>query len=139
MAFPFVVFAEETVDEPRITFVKKGQPAPYSGALLNSTAQAQVMAEKDNVKAQCELSNEYLRMRERAACDLKVGTAKVDLNALQEKYAAVTKIKDAEIDRLVTIAGKNNNNYVWWAAAGGLVVGILLTVGTAALVNHTTK
>jgi hypothetical protein len=124
--FPAHAFAQ---DIPKVTDVQKGQVAPFTGTLLNPPAAAQILADKENAKAECKLQYEYIKEREKAKCDLLMGNLNVSLTAANKKYDAIMQIKDDEIKRLQEVALERPNDYSLWWYAGGIVTGILVSVG----------
>tara|TARA_Y100000296_G_C5039626_1_gene189138 strand:+ start:119 stop:565 length:447 start_codon:yes stop_codon:yes gene_type:complete len=126
LIFPAYAFAQEI---PKVTDVQEGQPAPFTGTLLNSPAAAQIIADKENAKAECKLQYDYVKQREKAKCDLLLGNANTSLTAANMKYETILKIKDDEIQRLQDIALDSPNDYTIWWYAGGVVTGILVSIG----------
>jgi hypothetical protein len=124
--FPAHIFAQET---PKVTDVQKGQPAPFTGTLLNPPAAAQIIAVKENTKAECKLQYDYIKQREKTKCDLLLGNANTSLTAANKKYETILQIKDDEIQRLQDITlEKPNDNSTWWYT-GGILTGILVSIG----------
>ena len=136
MIFPTYVFAQET---PKVTDIQKGQSAPFAGTLLNPAAAAQIIAEKENIKSECNLKYEYIRGREKAKCDLLMGNLNVSLDITQKKYESILKIKDEELKRLTEIALENDGDYSHWWAAGGFIVGALVSLGIFFAASEATK
>ena len=126
LIFPTYVFAQEA---PKITDIQEGQPAPFAGTLLNPAAAAQIIAEKENIKSECELKYAYIKEREKAKCDLLISNLNVSLDITQKKYESIISIKDDEIKRLNEIALKSSGDYSHWWAAGGFIVGALVSIG----------
>ena len=126
LIFPAYAFAQEA---PKVTDIQKGQSAPFAGTLLNPTAAAQIIAERENTKAECKLQYDYIKQREKAKCDLLLGNANTSLTAANMKYEAILQIKDDEINRLQDIALEKPNDYSIWWYAGGVITGILISVG----------
>ena len=120
LLFPTYVIAQEI---PKVTDIQKGQAAPFSGTLLNPTAAAQIIVEKENLKSECKLRYDYIK------CDLLLGNANTSLRAADMKYETILSIKNDEIERLQDIAlERPNDNSIWWYA-GGILTGILVSVG----------
>ena len=57
-----MAFADDT---PKIKPMNKGEMAPFSGVLFNSSAVAQTIAEKEYNAEQCRLRIEYLEQKEK--------------------------------------------------------------------------
>ena len=126
LIFPTYTFAQEA---PKVTDIQQGQTAPFSGTLLNPAAAAQIIAEKENLKSECNLKYDYIKAREKAKCDLLMGNLNVSLDITQKKYDSILKIKDDEIKRLQDIALEDSNDYSMWWFAGGVLGGILVSIG----------
>lgn len=115
-------------EAPKVITLQKDQIAPFAGTLLNPAAVAHAIAEKENVVRQCNLSTQYIEKREKAKCDLLVGTAKVQVDALSSQYNSIMEIKDEEIKRLSKFAFERPNKHNHWWFAGGVVVGIATSI-----------
>ena len=126
LIFPVYAFAQEI---PKVTDVQEGQPAPFAGTLLNPPAAAQIIADKENTKAECKLQYDYIKQREKTKCDLLLGNANTSLTAANMKYKTILKIKDDEIQRLQDIALERSGDYSIWWFVGGTLTGILVSVG----------
>ena len=125
VSFPTIIFAN---DLPKIKPMNKGETAPFSGVLFNSSAVAQSIAEKEYNAEQCRLRIDHLEQKEKARCDLLVATAKVEIDFLKKKYDSILKIKDEEVNRFQKLAlERPNKNSHWWFA-GGMVTGIVTSV-----------
>lgn len=141
LAFPTHLLADtppaSTPDEtPKVTGIKKGEEAPYSGVLLNTAAAAKIFADKDFSTQECimrinfEVQKEHLRMQ------LLLDNTKLSLDIMDNKYTAIIDIKDNEINRLSKVALENSNNYSTWWAAGGVIAGIALTIAVVYAVDN---
>lgn len=145
LAFPFNVRADPPSDDtpevviapaPKITGIKKGEVAPYTGVLLNTLAAAQVFTEKSFLNEECQLRIDYAVQKEVARMNLLLNSTKASLDSVEKRYSTIIKIKDTEIERLSKIAlESNNSNSAWWAA-GGVIVGISLTIATVYAVGE---
>jgi len=122
---PSLTFAQEA---PKVVTVTKGQPAPFAGTLLNPAAVAHTIADKESTVAQCKLTQTYIEKREKASCDLMVGSIQASLDALKGKHDSILMIKNEEIERLHKIAADRPNQHNHWWFAGGLVAGIVTSV-----------
>jgi hypothetical protein len=115
-------------EAPKITDVAKGQKVPFAGTLLNPSAAAQLIAEKENVKEQCSLSKAYIENKEKTRCDFLINTANSHLDASKATLDAILAIKDEEITRLNSLAlERPNKNNHWWFA-GGIAAGVITSV-----------
>jgi len=136
LVFPAPLFASDppptestTSAEPKPTIIglRKGQPAPYSGVLLNSLAAAKLFVNKDFSEQECALRLEYAVQKEIAKANLLLESTRASMHFMEQRYVSIVSIKDKEIKRLSDIASNQNDYSVWWAA-GGIVVGIGLTL-----------
>ena len=128
--FPATVFADELVPPPTITGVNKGEPAPYTGVLLNPSAAAKIFAEKDYSGLECNLKIDFELGKLAATHALQMKSLQLSLDMSEKKYDSIISIKDKEIERLAKIAIESgDNSYSKWWAIGGFVAGVALTVG----------
>ena len=143
LLLPSVVLAEPPVapelpPQPRVMGIQEGEPAPYSGVLLNPIAAAKIFAEKDFSQTQCDLRVEFEVAKELARVNLILETTRVSMESMEQKYTSLLQIKDTEIERLSKIASDTNDYSVWWAS-GGIVVGIGLTIAVVYAVQAGTQ
>jgi len=138
LAFPASMLAEPpaTVPVPKITGIKKGDPAPFSGVLLNSLAAAKLFTEKNYSVTECDLRVSYEVKRELARVNIILESSKASMDSMEQKYTAIIKIKDTEIERLSSIALKPRSNYSTLWAVGGVLVGIGLTIAVVYAVGE---
>ena len=135
LVFQPLVLAQEV--EPIITDIIEGQTAPFSGTLLNPSAVAQMLAEKEASETECELRIEYAEDRQQAMCDLVVDSTTASLEALQERYNTIMDIKDQEIERLTEIAIEADHgdfSTVWFT--GGVMLGVATAIAIAFAINE---
>lgn len=128
LLMPLTVLAETPVPTGgKITGLRYGQKAPYSGVLLNGTAAAKLLTDKSFSEEQWKLKLEYELAKQSIELNLIIDSQKASIEALQNKHTTLLKIKDKEIERLSEIASNTNDYSVWWAT-GGVVAGIALTI-----------
>jgi hypothetical protein len=127
---PMALFANppETTPQPKVTGIQKGDTAPYSGVLLNSTAAARIFSERNYSSEECQLRIDFNVQKEFARMNLLLESTKVSMNSMEQKYTSIIDIKDTEIQRLSKIASERPNDYSMWWLAGGIITGIGLTV-----------
>jgi hypothetical protein len=134
LAFPAVLFAEPPENSdgnlpPKVTGLQKGEAAPYSGVLLNTTAAAQIFTDKSFFSEElCALRVQFEVQKKVAEMQLFLDSAAVTIDSMDKKYNAIITIKDKEIDKLNAIALESSNDYNTWWAAGGILTGIALTL-----------
>jgi len=135
--------AEEEV--PIIKPFKKGEPLPkewknkwpFDGAVLNNSAMAKILVEKDFLQQECNLRIEYSIDKTQARCDLLLEDANIHINAIETKYNEVLDVKNSEIERLdeMVVKSMDIDDYTVFWFAGGVVLGSLLTLGIVYLVS----
>ena len=114
--------------EPKVVTLAKNQKAPFAGNLLNPGAVTHTIAEKESVVSQCKLTKDYIEKREKAKCDLLVGSATARLDASKMALDSIVSIKNSEIERLNKLALDRPNAYNHWWFAGGLAAGIVTSL-----------
>ena len=130
LIFPASLFAQETPSEPpKIVDLKKDEKAPFAGVLLNPTAGAQMLANQKFTEAGCKLKVDFELKKIIAQHNLMMESLKISMNASENKYTSLLKIKDEEVDRLSSIALERPGDYSHWWAAGGFIVGALVSIG----------
>jgi len=127
LAFPSYVLAEPPEEGPKVHSIKKNEKAPFAGVLFNSVAAAEVLAEKSYFEKECELKINFQVNKEKARLQALIDSQKVSYESLENRYGAIIKIKDQEIERLSSIA-LNTNDYSTLWATGGILAGIGLTL-----------
>ena len=129
VAFP--VFAQEDLGSGKATTLKKDQPAPYDGTLLDPVAVATILAAREYAQKQCDLDKSLSLAKQQAKYELDVNSLKIERDTIKEKYQIVMEIKNQEINRLTDVLSKNDkaNNwkYVWFI--GGVILGAATTIG----------
>ena len=125
---PLLANPPETQPQPKVTGVKKGDSAPYSGVLLNSLAAARIFSEKSFSSEECKLKIDYNVEKETARMNLLLESTRISLNSVEQKYTSIINIKNTEIERLSKIASERPNEYSMWWLTGGVLTGIGLTI-----------
>ena len=127
-------FQMAMAEVPQITPLNQGQEAPYSGVLYNTTAIAEIIAQREALIKQHAVFIKQLEEQMKANCDLQLGNLSAELDVCNDKYDYMTGIKDKQIIRLEELALDNNDHTIWWFG-GGIVLGIITTIGIAYAVN----
>ena len=134
LIFPTPAFANppesstNEVDPPKITGIRTGEPAPYDGVLLNTSAAARVFVDKEYTAKECELRINFEVQKESLRMQLLLDTTRASLEATEKRYTSILVIKDGEIERLSEIASNTPNDHSVWWAVGGIVAGVGLTL-----------
>jgi hypothetical protein len=135
LAFPPMLFAEETTEPPTVMGIAKGQIAPYSGVLLSTTAAAQIFTERNYSFEECKLRIDFEIEKEQAKYNVLLQNIEANLDSLKSQYSSVTSAKDKEIERLSEIAiEKNDYSSLWFS--GGVLVGIGLSIVLVYAINE---
>lgn len=115
-------------ETPQITPLNQGQEAPYSGVLYNSTAIAEIIAQREALIKQREAFMKQLEEQMKANCNLQLDNLSAELDACNDKYDQIIGIKDKQIIRLEELALEKSNSYSTWWFGGGILLGIITTV-----------
>ena len=127
LAFPPILFADDTPDPPTVMGIQKGEVAPYAGVLLNSTAAAQIFAERNYSFDECKLRIDFNIGKEQAKYKALLENSTASLESLKNQYNSITSAKDKEIERLSKLVLETNDYSTLWAV-GGTLMGIGLTI-----------
>jgi len=127
LAFPPILFADDPPDPPTVMGIQKGEVAPYAGVLLNSTAAAQIFAERNYSFDECKLRIDFNIEKEQAKYKALLENSKASLESLKYQYNSITSAKDKEIERLSKLVLETNDYSTLWAV-GGTLMGIGLTI-----------
>ena len=119
---------------PQITPLNQGQEAPYSGVLYNTTAIAEIIAQREALIKQHAVFMKQLEEQMKANCDLQLNNLSAELDICNDKYDHMIGIKDKQIIRLEELALGNNDHTIWWFG-GGVLLGIITTIGITYAVN----
>ncbi len=127
--FAFPAWAQEGV----ITEIKKGDPAPFTGVLMDPTAAAKVLTDKKYTAEECrlEIDRELKLLSAQLELDLQISDIK--LKSSTKKYEQLLTIKDEEIGRLQELALESPNDYSHWWLAGGVLGGIIISISVFAI------
>ena len=130
-----LMFVSLNVAAQTITDVNEGDPAPFTGTLLDPEAVAQILARQEAAVDLCALQLRNSADRAALACARRTDLLQVDLDLLNERYVESMAIKDDHIAELTSIiedasSGPSGAVLVILGVAGGigLTVGITLVV-----------
>ena len=112
----------------KITDLQEGNPAPFSGILLDATASARLLTEKEYQSEECDIKISYELEKIKARHALEMGIIENRLALLKESNSSILSIKNSEIGRLQELALKNPNDNANWWFAGGVVAGIITSL-----------
>ncbi len=131
LLFPPVLFAQEAepTEPPKVIELNKGDPSPFSGVLLNTSAAAQMLANKKYLSEECNLRIGFEVDKLIAQHELMMKSLQASLDATESKHKSIMDIKNSEIERLSEIALEKPNDYSHWWAAGGFLAGTIIALG----------
>ena len=125
LLFSFPAFSTDLVIEG----IQKGQPAPFSGIIMDAPSAAKVVSEREYSNEKCKIKVEHEKKKKDSLCDLKTKILDAKLEAEEKKYEEITKIKDEENERLTKALEESSADYSEWWFVGGFVAGILTSIG----------
>ncbi len=113
-------------EEPTFTAIKKGEPAPFSGRLLNDAAVSQFIIQDKMKVEQCNIQIEYELAKQKAALKYDYDLLSVKCEADDQRLQDMVTIKEDEIKFLRKSYAPSKNH--WWLA-GGVVIGAASSIG----------
>jgi hypothetical protein len=125
LAIPSNVLAQQG---GKITDLQEGDPAPFSGILLDTTASARLLTEKEYQNEECDIKISYEVEKIKARNALEMGIIENRLVLLEESHSSILSLKNSEIERLQEMALKNPNDNANWWFTGGVVAGIITSL-----------
>ena len=113
----------------RVTSLKYGKRAPFSGILLDSAATASILANRKYLKLQYDLQLDLEIKKMIAEHKLEFGLLQASYDRLEIQHTHIIKIKDDELSRLQGVIKErsNTNSELWFV--GGVVLGIVASFG----------
>ena len=106
--------------EPLMTRLEEGESAPFDGRLLNDEAVVSIITMKEFAEEQCTINAALDFSLQLAEKQRQIDYLEIEKAALQEKYDAMTKIKDEEIQTLRRYSSTKRSS---WVFLGGFVLG----------------
>lgn len=130
---------QASAEPPVITPIKKGAPAPFAGVLLTPEAVAKIVAEAESCDKRVKAEADHARDVQKALDEKTLADAKADADRDRKVLQAGIQSRDGQIKDLTTALGKSEQarSYTWLYAGGGVIAGVVLTIGTVAIVNLT--
>ena len=110
--------------QAEFTFLKKGQPAPYDGALLNPAATAEMLVTPEEIRKTCETNKQYEIDRLDAKYKLEIKDLNLRIKTINRIHESAVNEKDKEIKVLKDKLKKHSKQYNWlWFVGGAAVAG----------------
>ena len=113
-------------EDPTFTTLKKGEPAPFNGRLLNDAAVSQFIIQDRMKVEQCNIQIEYDLAKQKAALKYDYDLLTVRCEADDQRLQDMIAIKGDEIKFLRKSYGPPKNH--WWLM-GGVVIGAASSIG----------
>lgn len=125
-AMPAVAYADEP--EQKITTLRKGQPAPFSGTLFNTAAAARLQVDLQFTEESCKLETQRELGLLKSKLQLDIDLLKAQLSSQQQLHQDVLLIKNDQIKFLegYSLEAKWYESNEFWLVTG-LVAGIAVT------------
>ena len=129
LLYPTSLLAQEVDNTPKLTDVKEGDVVPFDGVLFNSTAAAELLANKKFIDLDCKLKIDLELEKQMVMLTLRSESLQISLDAANAKYNSIIEIKDNEIGRLNDLVVESSSTNVEWWVAGGFLVGTAVSLG----------
>jgi glutamate formiminotransferase len=113
--------------EPMMMHLQEGDVAPFDGRLMNDEAVANIIANKELTREQCEIQKELAVSLTKAELQLQIDYLSAELETEKEKSAALLDIRDKEIESL---RKQIKPNKTMWAFFGGFLLASGTSLGT---------
>ena len=125
-SMPAVAYADEP--EQKITTLRKGQPAPFSGTLFNTAAAARLQVDLQFTEESCKLETQRELGLLKSKLQLDIDLLKAQLSSQQQLHQDVLLIKNDQIKFLegYSLEAKWYESNEFWLVTG-LVAGIAVT------------
>tara|TARA_X000000950_G_C13621648_1_gene539669 strand:- start:126 stop:593 length:468 start_codon:yes stop_codon:yes gene_type:complete len=123
---PTIAYAGEP--EQKITTLRRGQPAPYSGTLFNTAAAARLQVDLKFTEESCNIETDRQLGLLRSKLQLDIDLLKAQLESQQQLHQDVLLIKNDQIKFLenYSLETKWHESNEFWLVTG-LVAGIAVT------------
>lgn len=117
--------------EGTVTSLSLGDPAPYSGVLLDSVAASKMIIDKKYLRSEIELQLRKEFQQELANKRLAFDLLKVEYDSLKKVHEQTILLRDQQVDNLNNLLKEEmSDDYTEWWVIGGVALGIVLSVVT---------
>ena len=115
-------------EELNVTPINEGQPAPYSGVILDSPTAARIIVDKKLSEERCKIQKKSEVERARADCEFKRSLLEAEKQAEKKKLEILLSSQEKENQRLHRALEETDSvNGVWWFITG-TITGIITSV-----------
>jgi len=125
-----VCFAQEAA----MKTLNEGDPAPFSGTLLNKEAVAEMIIKIKSSEELCELKLKEEREIQKANCGLAVDKLKIANDFEISVYKAQNDFLRKQIDLSIKQLERKTVATEWWFV-GGFITGALIALGSGYVAN----
>ncbi len=127
ITIPTIAYADDSPpQEERVTTIKKGDPAPFSGTLFNTPAAARLMIDLEFTQQTCKVETDRQLGLLRADLQLKIDLCSARNEALMLRHSEILLIKNDQIAFLE----KQFKPRPWYQTTEfGVVMGVVLGIG----------
>ncbi len=136
-----LISQEDSTDEEKISPIKIGDRAPYSGILFSTSAAAKIAVEKENEEAKCNIKVEKEVSLIEAKYTLLLNNEKASRESAQNSLKEIRKLKDEQIlfmaKQLEKTQPKRDLTPLWISV--GLVSGILVMLASGLALKQVAK
>lgn len=103
----------------KFTHLSKGETAPFTGTLFDPQAIAQIIADKQYAKRDCDLKIKYQKDLEGIKCTRDTKLLKSELEIEKNKYNLIVSAQREEIETLRNLAKGSDSTF--WAVIGFVI------------------
>ena len=126
ITIPTVAYADDTPpQEEKVTTIKKGDPAPFTGTLFNTPAAARLMVDLEFTQQTCKVETDRQLGLLSADLQLKIDLCTARNQALSLQLTELTQIKD---DQIRFLEGQLKPRPWYETAEFGIAIGVILGV-----------
>ena len=130
--FLFLLFLVpmKAIAEPTMKLLKKGEPAPYQGILLNDEAQATILQKIERQKHQCDLDRIATLSEKQIECNhslaLKENECSGKLERSKIEFESCKSTKQDLLERLAKYEAQDERKV--WLVGIGIATGAAITI-----------
>jgi hypothetical protein len=129
MFLSILLFSAAIADTGTFTFVAKGQPAPFEGALFDPLAVADILTQAQTSLMECEINSNMKLSEQKAKFEAELKKKDITIDSRAREYGVALSYKQQQIDDLTKIVKKNSpgRKIIWYTV--GAASGIAVTYG----------
>ena len=106
--FPITCFANG-----KIAAIKKGQRAPFSGILLDKSAEATMTAKRESAVKICEMNKDFSIKKITAECNFEKRLITIERDTGKKKFDELMRLKNAEVKRLEEVRANKKRKQIF--------------------------